>query len=321
MRKKIKINYIVFIMILILFLGVMVNTGCKKATEEQEEPSPVIYTLTISDVRDVVTEQSENWGVTLTTGNGSVVSLHPGESTVVNSGTDGEEVDILVDGGTRDVLYVKPGPNPEPFFPSIVAYSVDGQALHLNLREFAGKTGQGSNLYLVLYKIDPASINVSWAREALSNRAVFNKSTITAYPHNDGYSKEEFDKYRKGMVKDNLDKIISQLNDIFNGFMTIRYDPNATSGDIVVALSPDYYNPSHLEHVSNGVINDSMIFITGDMPGDYVLEEFYQSLGVRHDIGSSIVDEIANSTIILNPFGKKLMFLNYNLPIGYVMHK
>ena len=306
-----KILYVVLI-IGVIVLGGMVNSGCKKTDEE----APV-YVLTVESVRDLVTNESRSWPATITTSNGSVVRLNSGESTTIDTGVDGKEVDITVDGGSRDILQVKLGPNPEDFFPSVLAYSTDNQPLHLNLVELSGKNGGSSNLYLVLYKIDPKSINLSWAREALTNRAVYEKKSITAYPVNDGYSQAEFDKYRKGLVKQNLDNIISQLNTLFNGYMTIRYDPNATSGDIAVYLSPDYYNPGHGEHISNGVISDSVIKIRGDTPGSVVLEEFYQSLGVRHDIGSSIRDEIADNTLILNPFGKKLMMFNYRLAVGF----
>jgi hypothetical protein len=71
-------------------------------------------------------------------------------------------------------------------------------------------------------------------------------------------------------------------------------------------------NPVHGESGS-GIMTFSYIRITRSAPVEYFLEELYQAMGVRHDIGSSISDDVANNTGTLNQFRRNLMLINYFL--------
>ncbi len=93
-----------------------------------------------------------------------------------------------------------------------------------------------------------------------------------------------------------------------------NYNPNKTSGKQRIRLSPDYINAGHGESGS-GVMTASEIKISSVAPIDYYLEELYQAMGVRNDIGSSIRDDVADYDT-LNQFGRDLMVINYFLKPG-----
>ena len=77
-------------------------------------------------------------------------------------------------------------------------------------------------------------------------------------------------------------------------------------------LSPNYVNPGHGESGS-GIMTWSEVQIRANVESNIYLEELYQAMGVRQDIGANLRDNISDWTDTLNNFGKALMRINYFL--------
>ena len=175
---------------------------------------------------------------------------------------------------------------------------------------------QGNDVDLELYKI-PGWVNIEWVKEALQlGTAVYNHP-VTVYLKNDEYTKKEWPDAKQKAIT-HINKVLPQINPCLLGGVTATLNPDADSGDIKVRLgkSYDYINPGHGETVNNGIIQNSTVWISSTpLEVYYYLGELYQTMGVRHNIGSdhSIGDNIADGTDRLNRFGKALMRINYFL--------
>ena len=284
--------------ILITVILLIHTVGCKKVSEVEETQT---YYITVH-----AKEISEGFNplekAQITIGNQIISS---GEQIV----HEGDNITVNTTGGHNTVLVLRGGyMNDHNLY-----QSQNGESITVNLGRLGSEARQGDNVVLELYKI-PSRINIADVKEALiDGTAVYDKS-VTFYPVNEGYSASEFEKVKTNIIG-KVNNILNQLNTI-PGMKGCNYDPNKTSGKQRIRLSPDYINAGHGESGS-GVMDWSEIKISEKGGISVYLEELYQAMGVRNDIGAdnSIRDDIANYDT-LNQFGRDLMVINYFLEPG-----
>lgn len=168
---------------------------------------------------------------------------------------------------------------------------------------------QGNNINLELYKI-PSWVNINWVKEALSRGTAIYNHDVTVFLANEGYTQQELDGYLP-YIRENVNNVLNQVSPC-TGTIIATLNESASSGDLKVRLSPHYVNPGHGESGS-GIMTQSEIKIRANVESPFYLEELYQAMGVRNDVGADLRDNISDWTDTLNNFGKALMRINYFL--------
>ncbi len=265
------------------------------------EPINDEYTVTVN-CYDMTSLQGDNFVDNLKVNDAQVIkggTLMPiGQYTFQHKG---HSISLNYNGSVHDtVLCVrKPGSSDN------LTQTQNGNPAQINLQYL----GQGNNITLELYKI-PDWVNIDWVKEALRRgSAIYNKD-ITVWLDNEGYTPEQFQQDLP-TIKQKVNNALTQINPCTTG-ITATLDENATSGELEVRLSPYYINPTHAESGS-GIMTQSEIQIMTLSDLREYLEELYQAMGVRDDVGGRLSDEISNDTGTLNRFGKGLMRINYFL--------
>jgi hypothetical protein len=289
-----------------IFFTVACDDGCKTSNSVNPLPESKIYY--ISAEAKEITEHFPALNDSQIKIGHEIVS--PGEQVVYDTGVYGNFVEINASGGHDAVMVIRGG-----YDNTFNLYqSQNGESVIINIPLLGSNARQGEQVRLEIYKI-PSSINIADVKEALmEGTAVYDKE-VTFYPVNEGYSEKEFENVKE-YIRSKVDNIFDQLNTI-PGMKGCKYDSNKTDGKQRIRLSPDYINPGHAESGS-GVIDWSEIKISKKAPIDVFLEELYQAMGVRNDIGidNSIRDDISGYTGKLNQFGRDLMVINYFLKPG-----
>jgi len=169
---------------------------------------------------------------------------------------------------------------------------------------------QGKDVHLELYKM-PLWVNKWWVKETLRTGSAIYDHDVTVYIVNEDYSAQEWNQFKADIVNKAKD-VIGQINPCLKGIQ-MTLDENTTSGDLEINISKKNFNPTHWEQVNGGIISQSQANLLHWMWRS--LEEIYQAMGVRDDVGGAIHDEITDGgdDDPLNRFGKALMRINYIL--------
>jgi hypothetical protein len=280
---------------------VLGGIGCKTTGPDPTPPSNIYYIT--ADAREISEHFPNLADAVITIGNQKV---SPGETVTY----EGKMIELNTTGGHNNVMCLRGGYSNN----SNISQSQNNESIIINLETLGSEARKGDQVKIILYKI-PARLPIADIKEALIKGTAVYDHAVTFYPVNDGYSTAEFEKMKKGLVADKANNALNQITTI-PGVPGCNYDPNKTSGSQRIRLSPDYRNPGHAESGS-GIMTASEILITHDGLIEDYLEELYQAMGVRHDIGDgSIKDDISNTTGTLNQFGRDLMTINYFLNPG-----